>query len=441
MPINVFGNSSNNSDSKIDTLLFVQKPYLRTNYIESNIEEDMDLKNQVRNENLPDPISIREAASKNYVENLFNDPSIVKNNAHIDLNDRNITKARFIQVNQLPQIDSFLTAKLYVDNSIDESSLLRLDPNETLDLDNQDSIILNSTLTSPKTTIEIPTKAYIDSLHEENERSRRDLGIDFYDESSDLVKNNQDNDLNDKKLTNLDSIAVNKNPSPDNELANKKYIDDELDENIILRFNQTLANYLKVSVGNDTYNLNKYNKIQITDITQIIYPNTGGYLLQNWNIKCNEKKNTGKIQNFIKSTQTNSPTPNSGATNLPPIGNAFMYIETSSNNHGANVFCCIERTDIIQISNITIYYNRFSGEGDHKRMGRFRIQLLLEDNAWSTMYIIPKNDRYSDTSSDWTLINVNFTIENYGVRLIYDEINTAICDICFSNITITHSVY
>ena len=42
MPINVFGNSSNNSDNKIDTSL--QKPYLRTNYIEANIEEHIDLK-------------------------------------------------------------------------------------------------------------------------------------------------------------------------------------------------------------------------------------------------------------------------------------------------------------------------------------------------------------------------------------------------------------
>ena len=46
MPINVFGNSFNNNDNKIDTRLFVQKPYLRTNYIESNIEEDLDLKGQ-----------------------------------------------------------------------------------------------------------------------------------------------------------------------------------------------------------------------------------------------------------------------------------------------------------------------------------------------------------------------------------------------------------
>ena len=47
MPINVFGNSSNISDNKLDTSLFVRKPYLRTNYIEAiDIEEDIDLKNQ-----------------------------------------------------------------------------------------------------------------------------------------------------------------------------------------------------------------------------------------------------------------------------------------------------------------------------------------------------------------------------------------------------------
>ena len=155
MPINVFGNSSSSYDNnKIDTSLFVQKPYLRTNYIESNIEEDIDLKNQYRIKNIPDPINITEACSKKYVDNLFNDSSLLKNTEHIDLNDRNITNARFIQFNQLPQIDSHLTAKLYVDNAItdgvNESSLLRLDPDEKL---TQDSIILISTLTSPKTIL------------------------------------------------------------------------------------------------------------------------------------------------------------------------------------------------------------------------------------------------------------------------------------------------
>ena len=65
MPIKVFGNSdSNSSDNKIDTSLIVQKPYLRHNYIEANIEEDIDLKNQYRIKNLPDPVSIRDGVSK-----------------------------------------------------------------------------------------------------------------------------------------------------------------------------------------------------------------------------------------------------------------------------------------------------------------------------------------------------------------------------------------
>ena len=45
---------------------------------------------------------------------------------------------------------------------------------------------------------QVITKAYVDQFHQENEQSRRDVGIDFYDESSDILKNNQDNDLNDK---------------------------------------------------------------------------------------------------------------------------------------------------------------------------------------------------------------------------------------------------
>ena len=86
MPINVFGNSnSNDNGNKIDTSLFVQKPYLRTNFTEANVEEDIDLKNQYRIKNLPDPIGILEAASKNYVDNLFNDPSIVKNTEHLKI--------------------------------------------------------------------------------------------------------------------------------------------------------------------------------------------------------------------------------------------------------------------------------------------------------------------------------------------------------------------
>ena len=328
------------------------------------------------------------------------------------MNDRNITNARFIQVNQLPQIGSHLAAKLYVDNAIDEISLVR--NNKKIDfgnnnLTNINSITLNNQALNDN---EVNTKAYLDQFHQENERSRRDLGIDFYSKSSDIVKNNQDNNPIDNKLTNINSITVNRKPSSDNELANKKYIADELDKNTIVRFNQTPQNYLKVSVGNITYNLTKYDKTQITDTTVIKYPNTGRYLIQQWIKKCNDKNNGGKIQNFIRSSKKTTPGPDTGAKILPPIDDSFMFIETRSNNHEAMVFCSFERTDIIQMTHISFYCNRYSAENDNRTMERFRIQLLLTDNTLSTKYIFPKNDQYTK-QSEWILVNLNFIEENY----------------------------
>ena len=76
-----------------------------------------------------------------------------------------------------------------------------------------------------------------------------------------------------------------------------------------------------------------------------------------------------------------------------------------------------------------------------KAIGRFRIRILLGDNTWSSQYTIAKNTQYSDTSKDWTLLNLDFTVENFGNKLIYGDIESAHADMCFSNITITHSVF
>ena len=200
----------------------------------------------ILNSILTTPKTIIQLPTKSYVENKINDPTIIKNTTHVDFNDKNLDNVSSFKVNSFPTLEEHLTPKIYVDhaisNSVDEQSLLRLDPNEKLKLDEQDSIILNSSLTSPKTIRDLPTKSYVDSLHESS-RNRRNLSAVF---------NDQDNEFDENKLTNLDSITVKRNPSSDNELANKKYIDDELDKNTVLRFNQAIKNYLKVSVGNDT---------------------------------------------------------------------------------------------------------------------------------------------------------------------------------------------
>ena len=58
--------------------------------------------------------------------------------------------------------------------------------------------------------------------------------------------------------------------------------------------------------------------------------------------------------------KTNCPTGESGATNLSPIGDSFLYTETSQKTSGRDKnFNPFKRTVTIQISNTTFCYNRF----------------------------------------------------------------------------------
>ena len=119
-----------------------------------------------------------------------------------------------------------------------------------------------------------------------------------------------------------------------------------------------------------------------------------------------------------------------------------MFVETSGNNHGANhVMVSWERCDFIHISNIKCYYNRFSTSDQNLRgMGRFRIHLLLEENSWSTIYNIPKNNQFFSGSTQWHLFSMDITQENYAVKFINDQIPSPHSDMSFSNILITLSV-
>ena len=248
MPIYKFESTYGNFENKNDTSLFVLKLYFGKNYEESNIEEDIDLRNHFKVNNLPCLNQRSDNVCKFYVDSGLNDPNILPNTAEVDFKDTNFNNVRYIKVNALPAIDQHLIPKHNVDNSIDESSLLRLDPDEKLHMDEQDSIILNSILASPKAIVEILTKSYVDSLHE-NSRIRRDLS---------LVFNDQDNDFDPNRLTNLGSIRVKRNTLTDNEMQkSKKKDDDSLEGGNVLRFYQTLENCIKISVGKDVFNLAK----------------------------------------------------------------------------------------------------------------------------------------------------------------------------------------
>ena len=109
---------------------------------------------------------------------------------------------------------------------------------------------------------------------------------------------------------------------------------------------------------------------------------------------------------------------------------------------GDGVSVILERTDFIQITNITFYYNGFSNlTGDSlKSMGRFRLKLLKDNNIWKTRHHMPKRSKYNSSSTEWSLINLDFTEENYGLGMYYDQIDTAHADMCFSKTSTPHSV-
>ena len=151
---------------------------------------------------------------------------------------KNITNARFIQVNQLLQIDSLSTAKLYVDNSMEEPISVRNNQDNDFNNHNLNYINSNNLNTQTVNDNQVITRSHVDQFHSDNERSRRGWALDFYIESSHLVKKNQDNDFKVKKLTKIDPMTVNRKPTSDNEVANKQYVDDSIRDGNVLRFNQ-----------------------------------------------------------------------------------------------------------------------------------------------------------------------------------------------------------
>ena len=51
----------------------VTRSYIRANYIESNLEEDIDMKDQFKILNLPNPTLLQDLATKYYVDNKTSD--------------------------------------------------------------------------------------------------------------------------------------------------------------------------------------------------------------------------------------------------------------------------------------------------------------------------------------------------------------------------------
>ena len=91
-------------------------------------------------------------------------------------------------MNYQPAVNEHLTPKIYVDNAIDEITVVIIDQDNDFNnpnLTNVNSITLNTQAGIDNNVI---LKTYVDQFHSDNEGNRKYLGRDFYDESNDLLK-------------------------------------------------------------------------------------------------------------------------------------------------------------------------------------------------------------------------------------------------------------
>ena len=75
------------------------------------------MKIQFRTKKLPDPISIREAASELYVNIRIKDASIKKTLHMLILKIKNFDNVRFVKVNGMPAVGEHSAAKIHVDQA------------------------------------------------------------------------------------------------------------------------------------------------------------------------------------------------------------------------------------------------------------------------------------------------------------------------------------
>ena len=116
---------------------------------------------------------------------------------------------------------------------------------------------------------------------------------------------------------------------PIKELANKKCVDHSLEGNN-LKVNQKLQNYLKVFVGKYVCNLTNYDRNQTKVLKISTHPNQGRYLLQQLNLKFNEKIFNGKLQNLLKNNKKFFSDRQTVANALSSIGDSFFVCKRKS---------------------------------------------------------------------------------------------------------------
>ena len=118
-----------------------------------------------------------------------------------------------------------------------------------------------------------------------------------------------------------------------------------------------------------------------------------------------------------------------GLNFLPPIGDYYVYTESSNPNNGDDKYAQFTYTKHTTITKIKFWYHR-SGIN----MCRFRLQYQSLDDQWKNKVTFPAGQQ----SNGWELLEETFLEDNKGVRFYFDEILGYESDMTFSNINISY---
>ena len=118
----------------------------------------------------------------------------------------------------------------------------------------------------------------------------------------------------------------------------------------------------------------------------------------------------------------------------------FVDTDTLGKKYSQIFFLSFERTDNIQIRNMTLHYNGLSAS-NRKSMEKFRKQIILLNGQELSNYMNDKNTNYNVISGEWTLKILNFTKTKYGTKVIYDQLDKTLVDPRFSKNMMTHSFW
>ena len=253
-----------------------------------------------------------------------------------------------------------------------------------------------------------------------------------------IIRNNKINNLNNNEITNVKSIQINDDPISPQDATNKKYVDSrsgglKQDPNITLLSSSDLIPILvNTMIGEVSFPIStkEYVDKRVFYELQIMTKftnNNGADLWTNWDLEISSGMNS--LTGFFKSSNSRTGSSGTGPDFLPPIGEYYAYIETSSPNYGPDRYAIAKYSYHANITRIKFWYHRLG-----VNMCRFRLQYETLDYQWVDKVIFPAKER----TSGWVFLEETFSEDNRGLRFYFDEISSYESDMAFSDITIDY---